>query len=138
MNVVPTLGQRLLAQYEARANEWRARFPDEMVDFSYEVPDVIVAALNSLPTPHHACMGEWQFVQYPEGPTADLTFRYEDAAPHWQYMEVLESPPVKIGTYDGGEGYLWLYRHPSRDDVLYLVETDGESGTHLAVRFGAR
>jgi hypothetical protein len=133
------LGQRLLADYKIRAAAAREKWP-EMGDFEYEVPAEIIAALDALPTPHHGCYGNWQEVTYPDGPLGDQTFKHYDSAAYWEYMEVLENPPTKVRDehFAGGEGFLWLYEHPSRDDVLWLVETDGESGTHMVIRFGAR
>jgi hypothetical protein len=66
----------------------------------------------------------------------DESLAHYDSASHRQYVEVKQHKFMLVGEFRGGAGYMNLYASKTKPNVMYLLESDGESGAWVGTRFG--
>ena len=100
------------------------------------LPKELLDRLDSIEPEHLGPIAEECGEMTHDFDAADEALAHYASAPHCQYVELQRHRFVKTGTYEGGVGFLHLYESATKPNVMYLLESDGESGAWCGMRFG--
>ena len=130
-----------MQQLEALLDTLRS-LGDDIAEFYClpELPQELLDRLDSLEFEHLGPIAvEVGEMTHDYDNDAERLLCYDDA-PHRTYVELQQHRFTCEARYDnaGAFGYLHLYSCPTKPNVLYLLESDGESGCWVGTRFGHR